>query len=68
MKIRERKNKPKFKVIYEYVPSPDGEKRLAEAYRMLFEKVEKMTLKEELSRGNIKRGNIILNDKKQIIE
>lgn len=64
MKIRARKNKPKFRVIYEYVPSPDGKKRLAEAYSMLFEKIEKMIVEEKLSKGNIKRENIILNDKK----
>ena len=37
MIIRKRKTKPKFKVIYEYIPSPDGEERLNRAYDMLFD-------------------------------
>lgn len=64
MKIRARKNKPKLKVIYEHVPSPDGEKRLAEAYGMLFEKIESMMAEEKRNRKNSENGSIILKDKK----
>lgn len=28
-----------FKVIYEYIPSPDAEERLNRAYDMLFDKI-----------------------------
>jgi len=28
MKRRKRKNKPKFKVVYEYIPSPDAKERV----------------------------------------
>ena len=64
MKIRARRNKPKFRVIYEYVSTPDGEKRLTEACGMLFDEIEKMIVEENLSKKNIKKENIISIDKK----
>lgn len=41
-----------FKVIYEYVPSPDAEERLNQAYYMLFDKIEKLLIEEKLNKEN----------------
>lgn len=42
MKRKKRKTKPKFEVVYEYVPSPDAEERVNRAFDMLFDKIEKI--------------------------
>lgn len=39
--MRKIKTKPKFKVIYEYVPSPDAEERVNRTFDMIFDEVEK---------------------------
>lgn len=41
MKRKKRNTKPKFKVIYEYVPSPNAEERVNRAFDMIFDEVEK---------------------------
>ena len=41
MKRKKRKNKSEFKVIYEYVPSPDAEERVNRAFEIIFDKIEK---------------------------
>lgn len=42
IKRRKRKAKPTFKVVYEYVPSPDAEERVNRTFAMLFDKIKKL--------------------------
>ena len=50
MKRRKKKTRSRFKVIYEYIPSPDAEERLSRAFSMLFDKIEKMVAEEQVKK------------------
>ena len=53
MKRGKRKTKPKFKMSYEYIPSPDAEERLNRAFSMLFDKIEKMVAEEQIKKEKL---------------
>lgn len=50
MKRKKRNTKLKFKVVYEYVPSPDAEERVNRAFDMLFDEVEKTLTEEQIKK------------------
>lgn len=40
MKRRKRKTKSDFKVIYEYIPSPDAAERVNKTFDIIFDKID----------------------------
>ena len=55
MKRRKRTTEPKFKMSYEYIPSPDVEERVNRAFDMLFDKIEKMVAEEQIKKEKLVR-------------
>ena len=50
MKRKKMRTKPKLKVIYEYIPSPDAEERVNRAFGMIFDKIEKIVAEAQIKK------------------